>query len=83
MLCYRDMSLAVILLKAGLGLDPVALRKLSGTVLSLAVCPGLMEALAVALMTHYFLDYPWLWGLALGYNNNKCRKFTEYSWSKT
>lgn len=39
---------------------------MSFTVLKLAVCPGLMEAVAVAVTTHYFLDYPWLWGFALG-----------------
>ncbi|XP_054268154.1 sodium/hydrogen exchanger 9B2-like isoform X3 [Macrosteles quadrilineatus] len=63
----REISLGVILIKAGLGLDPVALRKLSFTVIRLAVCPGLVEAVTVAIMTHHFLGYPWLWGFALGF----------------
>ncbi|XP_046674304.1 sodium/hydrogen exchanger 9B2-like isoform X2 [Homalodisca vitripennis] len=63
----REVALGIILIKAGLGLDPVALLKLSFTVIRLAVCPGLMEAVTVAVMTHYVLDYPWLWGFALGF----------------
>uniref|UniRef100_A0A1B6MRH4 Cation/H+ exchanger transmembrane domain-containing protein n=1 Tax=Graphocephala atropunctata TaxID=36148 RepID=A0A1B6MRH4_9HEMI len=63
----REVALGIILIKAGLGLDPVALLKLSFTVIRLAVCPGLMEAITVAIMTHYVLDYPWLWGFALGF----------------
>uniref|UniRef100_A0A1B6E6M0 Cation/H+ exchanger transmembrane domain-containing protein n=1 Tax=Clastoptera arizonana TaxID=38151 RepID=A0A1B6E6M0_9HEMI len=63
----REVALSVILIKAGLGLDPVALLKLSLVVLRLAICPCFGEALAAAVVSHFILGYPWLWGLLLGF----------------
>ena len=61
------MALVVILLRAGLGLDPVALRSLSFVVLRLAFVPCIVETTVVAVVTHYLLGFPWLWGFMLGW----------------
>ncbi|GLH13241.1 Mitochondrial sodium/hydrogen exchanger NHA2 [Gryllus bimaculatus] len=51
---------------AGLGLEPAALRRLSGAVLRLALLPGLVEVAAVAVASYLLLNLPWLWGAMLG-----------------
>ena len=63
----RSVALAIILLRAGLGLDPAALRKLSGVVLRLACCPCLVETLVVAVSARLLLSLPWTWGFMLGF----------------
>ncbi|XP_073988269.1 sodium/hydrogen exchanger 9B2-like isoform X1 [Rhodnius prolixus] len=63
----REIALTVILIKAGLGLDAPALLKLSLVVLRLALFPCLAEAVAAAVLSHYLFDYPYLWGLLLGF----------------
>lgn len=64
--CFSEVALSVILIKAGLGLDPGALVRLSLVVLRLACCPCLAEALGAAVVSHYILGYPWVWGLLVG-----------------
>jgi NhaP-type Na+/H+ or K+/H+ antiporter len=63
---YRQMALVVILLRAGLELDPSALKQLGMLVLRLAIGPAVIEAIAVAIFTHYLLGLPWIWGFLLG-----------------
>jgi len=63
----RNVALAVILLRAGLGLDPAALRKLSMMVFRLAFCPCLVETLVVAVASYFLLGLPWKWGFMLGF----------------
>ena len=63
---FREIALTVILIKAGLGLDPVALMKLKFVVLRLALVPCIGEAAAVAAAAHFLLGFPWLWGILLG-----------------
>lgn len=63
----RNIALVVILLRSGLELDPIALKKLKCTVIRLAFGPCITEALTVAIISHYLLDLPWLWGLQLGF----------------
>lgn len=63
----REIALSVILIKAGLGLDPVALYKLSLVVIRLAICPCIAEAVGAAVLSHFIFGYPWLWGLLLGF----------------
>ena len=63
----RSVSLTIILLRAGLGLDPVALRKLSGLVTRLAFFPGLAEMVVVAVLSNIFIGFPWMWGFMLGF----------------
>ena len=63
----RGVALVVILMRAGLGLDPRALRKLSGMVFRLAFIPCLVETTTVAVASHFLLDFPWVWGFMLGF----------------
>lgn len=63
---FRKIALTVILIRAGLGLDPVALKKLSFTVLRLAFAPCLTECLVEAVAAHFLLGLPWEWGFMLG-----------------
>lgn len=60
------MALSVILIKAGLGLDATAMRKLKFTVLKLAVIPCCAEAIAAAILAHFIIGFPWLWAFLLG-----------------
>lgn len=62
----RKMALVIILIRAGLDLDPHALKRLKWVVLKLGLGPWTIEAAVVAIMSRYFLDLPWLWALALG-----------------
>ena len=61
------MALVVILTRAGLGLDPVALRKLSMVVIRLAFLPCLFECVTVAVAAHLLLAFPWTYAFMLGY----------------
>nr|CAD7453669.1 unnamed protein product [Timema tahoe] len=63
----RNTAMVVILIKAGLGLDAGALRRLSLIVVRLAFIPCLAEAATVCLVSHFLLGYSWLWGLLLGF----------------
>ncbi|GAB1609493.1 sodium/hydrogen exchanger 9B2-like isoform X1 [Argonauta hians] len=63
----RHTALTIILIRAGLGLNPVALRKLSFAVVRLAFMPCLTEALVVTVASHFFMGLPWIWGLMLGF----------------
>nr|CAD7194103.1 unnamed protein product [Timema douglasi] len=62
----RHISLVIILTRAGLDLDPQALRKLYATVLKLALVPWLVECVVMAVVAHFLMDLPWLWGFLLG-----------------
>jgi len=57
----------VILTRAGLGLDPKALKRMSGVVVRLAFLPCLVEAVTCMVTAHLFLKFPLQWGLMLGY----------------
>ncbi|XP_073988276.1 sodium/hydrogen exchanger 9B2-like isoform X2 [Rhodnius prolixus] len=63
----RNVALSVILIKAGLGLDATAMRKLKFTVLKLAVIPCCAEAIAAAILAHFIIGFPWLWAFLLGF----------------
>lgn len=62
----RKIALVIILTRAGLDLDPVALRRLKVTVPKLGLIPWLAEATVIAVMTRFLLDLPWVWGFLLG-----------------
>ncbi|KAA0203922.1 Na+/H+ antiporter, 1-like, partial [Hyalella azteca] len=64
----RNVALVVILLRAGLGLDPKALKAMSLVVFRLACVPCLVETTVVAVVSHFLLGFPWLWGFMLGYD---------------
>ncbi|XP_061620545.1 sodium/hydrogen exchanger 9B2 isoform X1 [Phyllopteryx taeniolatus] len=63
----RSMALSIILARAGLGLDPSALRRLKAVCLRVAVGPCVMEACVVAVVSHFLLALPWAWGFLLGF----------------
>lgn len=62
----RHAALFIILTRAGLGLDPKALKSLSFIIMRLAFCPALVEGFSSMVLTHYLLELPWLWGGVLG-----------------
>ena len=63
----RTLCLAVILIRAGLEMDPVALWNLSGMVLRATFIPCFVEAAAVAVLSYFVMDFPWTVGLMLGF----------------
>ncbi|XP_070978445.1 sodium/hydrogen exchanger 9B2-like [Oncorhynchus clarkii lewisi] len=63
----RNVALAIILTRAGLGLDPSALRRLKAVCVRLAVGPCTVEASTVAVMSHFLMGLPWVWGFVLGF----------------
>ncbi|KAJ8867939.1 hypothetical protein PR048_031748 [Dryococelus australis] len=62
----RRIALVIILTRAGLDLDPMALKKLWVTVLKIGLVPWFIECGVVALIGYFLLDLPLLWGLLLG-----------------
>lgn len=60
------MALVIILIRAGLDLDPHALKRLKWAVLKLGLVPWIIEFVLIAVMAHYLLDLPWMFGLGLG-----------------
>ncbi|XP_034393854.1 sodium/hydrogen exchanger 9B2 isoform X2 [Cyclopterus lumpus] len=63
----RNIALAVILARAGLGLDPTALRKLKSVCVRVASGPCIIETCTTALISHFLLGLPWEWGFILGF----------------
>ncbi|CAG0885453.1 unnamed protein product [Darwinula stevensoni] len=63
----RGIALVVILIRAGLGLNPEQLRRLSLMVTRLAFVPCTIEAIAVACFSYFILELPWTWGFMLGF----------------
>ncbi|XP_039076745.1 sodium/hydrogen exchanger 9B1 isoform X2 [Hyaena hyaena] len=63
----RNTALTIILIRAGLGLDPRALKHLKTVCLRLAVGPCLMEACSTAVISHFLMNFPWQWGFLLGF----------------
>ena len=60
------MALTIILSKAGLGLDPDALKKLAAIVFRVGILPNVTETCVVAVIAHFLLDFPWLWAFMMG-----------------
>ncbi|XP_030883192.1 sodium/hydrogen exchanger 9B2 isoform X2 [Leptonychotes weddellii] len=63
----RSIALCVILVRAGLGLDSKALKKLKGVCVRLSMGPCLVEACTSALLAHFLMSLPWQWGFILGF----------------
>ncbi|XP_046402453.1 sodium/hydrogen exchanger 9B2-like isoform X1 [Ischnura elegans] len=62
----RDIALTLVLIRAGLGLDPSALKKLSKVVPRLAFTPCLVEMTTIAFASHLILGLPIIWGFLMG-----------------
>ncbi|XP_028836079.1 sodium/hydrogen exchanger 9B2 isoform X1 [Denticeps clupeoides] len=63
----RNIALAIILTRAGLGLNPAALRRLKAVCVRMAVGPCMVEACTVAVVSHFLLGFPWIWAFMLGF----------------
>lgn len=62
----RSIALSIILVRAGLGLDSKALKKLKGVCVRLSMGPCLVEACTSAFLAHFLMGLPWLWAFILG-----------------
>ncbi|XP_029943281.1 sodium/hydrogen exchanger 9B2 [Salarias fasciatus] len=63
----RNIALSIILTRAGLGLDPSALRRLKAVCVRVAIGPCVVEACVIAVVSHFLLNLPWIWGFILGF----------------
>ncbi|XP_044132407.1 sodium/hydrogen exchanger 9B2-like [Bufo gargarizans] len=63
----RNIALAIILTRAGLGLDPKALRKLKAVCLRLSIGPCAIESCSAALFSYLLMGLPLTWGFMLGF----------------
>uniref|UniRef100_A0A8C8RLV3 Cation/H+ exchanger transmembrane domain-containing protein n=1 Tax=Pelusios castaneus TaxID=367368 RepID=A0A8C8RLV3_9SAUR len=63
----RNIALSIILIRAGLGLDPKALKKLKAVCLRLSFGPCLTETCTAAVLAHLLMHLPWQWGFILGF----------------
>eukprot|EP00158_Paraphelidium_tribonemae_P003277 Partr_v1_DN26017_c0_g1_i1_m383 putative Solute carrier family 9, subfamily B (NHA2, cation proton antiporter 2), member 2 len=62
----RQMAVAVILLRGGLGLEWSRLRRTAGRTFRLTLIPLTVETVAVACFSFGILKLPWLWCFLLG-----------------
>lgn len=62
----RKFALTIILIRAGLEMDPEAFKKVYVSILKLGLVPWTVECTVVAVLTHYFFELPWIWAFALG-----------------
>ena len=62
----RNIALVVILVKAGIGINASALKRLSGVCFRLTVFPCTLEACLVACIGYALLDFSWDWAFMLG-----------------
>ncbi|KAG8454144.1 hypothetical protein GDO86_000692 [Hymenochirus boettgeri] len=63
----RNVALAIILARAGLGLDSKALRKLKAVCLRLSFGPCAVESCTAAVVSHFIMGLPITWGFMLGF----------------
>jgi len=62
----REMALINIMLLAGLGLDLEPLKKLFRIIMQLVLVPTIAEVTVLAVLSHFLLNLPWIWGIMLG-----------------
>ncbi|EDW87827.2 sodium/hydrogen exchanger 9B2 isoform X1 [Drosophila yakuba] len=62
----RKFALTIILTRAGLEMEPEAFKKVYKTILKLGIIPWCVEAVVMAVMSHFLLDLPWIWAFLLG-----------------
>ncbi|XP_055684840.1 sodium/hydrogen exchanger 9B2 isoform X2 [Lutzomyia longipalpis] len=62
----RKFALVIILIRAGLEMDPDAFKRVYITILKLGLVPWTVEAVIIGVMTHFLLGLPWIWGFMLG-----------------
>ncbi|XP_013920381.1 PREDICTED: mitochondrial sodium/hydrogen exchanger 9B2-like [Thamnophis sirtalis] len=64
---FRNVALSIILCLAGLGLDAKALNKLKTVCFRLCMGPCITEACSAAVISHFLMKFPWVWGFMLGF----------------
>ncbi|XP_061401389.1 sodium/hydrogen exchanger 9B2-like [Musca vetustissima] len=62
----RKFALTIILIRAGLEMEPEAFKKVYKTILKLGIIPWIVECVVIGLTSHFFLDLPWVWAFLLG-----------------
>lgn len=62
----RKFALVIILTRAGLDLDSEAMKRLWLQVLKIGLVPWITECVLVAVLSHFILGLPWIWGILLG-----------------
>lgn len=63
---FRTMAVAVILMRAGLGLDSQKLAQQGSVALRLGFLPALTEAVTISFISIWLFKFDWLTGLLLG-----------------
>ncbi|XP_037686295.1 sodium/hydrogen exchanger 9B1 [Choloepus didactylus] len=63
----RNAALTIILIRAGLGLDPKVLKQLKKICVRLSMGPCLLEACSAAVFSHLIMKFPWQWAFLLGF----------------
>ncbi|XP_006872787.1 PREDICTED: sodium/hydrogen exchanger 9B1-like [Chrysochloris asiatica] len=63
----RNTALTIILIQAGLALDPQALKHLKRVCLRLSMGPCVIEACSAAVFSHFIMEFPWRWAFLLGF----------------
>ena len=58
--------MAIILVRAGMGMDPGALKRLSCAVFRLAFSPCIVELCCTGVVSHFLLGLPWTFAFILG-----------------
>ena len=58
--------MAIILVRAGIGLDPGALKYQTFAVFRLAFSPCLMELCCIGVVSHFLIGLPWIYAFILG-----------------
>lgn len=66
LIIFRNVALVILLIRAGLDLDPQALRRLKYTVIKVGLVPWTVEALIIAVLSVFLLGIPWDYGILLG-----------------
>lgn len=62
----RKFALVLILIRAGLEMDPAAFKNVYVTILKLGLVPWTVEFGVCAVLANYFFGMPWLWAMAMG-----------------
>ncbi|XP_037894755.1 sodium/hydrogen exchanger 9B1 isoform X4 [Glossina fuscipes] len=62
----RKFALTIILIRAGLEMEPDAFKKVYKTILKLGIIPWILECCVIGVSSHFLLSLPWVWSFLLG-----------------
>ncbi|XP_078492079.1 sodium/hydrogen exchanger 9B2-like [Ciona intestinalis] len=63
----RELSLTVILTRAGLEIDPEAMAKVKWAVIRLAFMPCIAETVTIGITAYLILGFPFIWSFMMGF----------------